>query len=50
MMLAGVTEEDIFLIPTLIIYMFSSIDAVIYFTRTDEDFQRIYVEDKKQWF
>ena len=50
MMLAGVTHEDIFLIPTLIIYMFSSIDAVIYFTRTDEDFQRIYVEDKKQWF
>ena len=50
MMLAGVTDEDIFLIPTLIIYMFSSIDAVIYFTRTDEDFQRIYVEDKKQWF
>lgn len=48
--LAIATEEDIFLIPIMIICIFALIDAVIYLTRTDEDFQRIYVEDKKQWF
>ena len=48
--LAGATEEPIFLLPMFIIGIFSLVDAVIYLSRTDEDFQRIYVEDKKQWF
>ena len=44
------TEEPLFFLPIFIISIFALIDTVIYLTRSDEDFQRIYVEEKKQWF
>ena len=48
--LAVMTEEPLFFLPIFIISIFALIDTVIYLTRSDEDFQRIYVEEKKQWF
>lgn len=48
--LAGVTEEAIFFLPAFIIGLFSLIDAILYLTKSDEDFQTIYVNEKKQWF
>lgn len=48
--LFSITEEDVFTIPWLIISIFSLIDAILYFTKPEEDFQQVYVEGKKQWF
>ncbi len=48
--LAGITDEAIFLLPAFIIGLFSLIDAILYLTKSDDDFQTIYVDEKKQWF
>jgi len=37
-------------IPTLLMYLISFIEAICYITKSDADFQRIYVEGKKAWF
>lgn len=40
----------LFFIPTGIIWMISVIEAVIYLTRSDDDFYRSYELGKKPWF
>ena len=37
-------------IPTLIIGIIAFIEFIIYLVKSDEDFHRIYVENKKCWF
>ncbi|MCY4046058.1 MAG: NINE protein [Cellvibrionales bacterium] len=37
-------------IPTLIISIIAFIEFIIYLTKSDDDFQRIYVDGKKPWF
>lgn len=48
--LFNVTDEDIFTLPWLVITVFSIVDAILYFSKSDEEFNRVYVEGKKQWF
>lgn len=44
------TEEAIFLLPWLVITIFCLVDAILYFTKSEEQFQQVYVDGKKQWF
>lgn len=44
------TDNGAFLLICFVLGIFCLIDAVLYFTKSDEDFQRIYVEEKRQWF
>ncbi|MDF1871358.1 NINE protein [Vannielia sp.] len=37
-------------IPTLIIAVIAMVEAILYLTKTDEDFQQIYVDGKRPWF
>jgi len=37
-------------IPNLVIWIITLIEGIIYLTKSDEEFQRIYVEGKKCWF
>ncbi|PLX51295.1 MAG: hypothetical protein C0613_00690 [Desulfobulbaceae bacterium] len=37
-------------IPTIIIGIIAFIEFIIYLTKTDEDFERIYVAGRKEWF
>lgn len=48
--LFNATEEDIFSVPWLIITIVSIVDAILYFTKSDEEFNRVYVEGGRQWF
>lgn len=47
--LAAVADEG-FIFINFIICLLAFIDMIIYLTKSDEDFQRIYVEEKRQWF
>jgi len=38
------------LIPTIIISIISFIEGIIYITKSDEDFDEIYVSNVRQWF
>ena len=48
--LVEANQDEAFFFPLFVIVIFSIIDAFMYFLKSDEDFHRIYVEDKKQWF
>jgi TM2 domain-containing membrane protein YozV len=37
-------------IPSIIIGLIAFIEFIIYLTKSDEEFQRIYVDNKKCWF
>lgn len=37
-------------IPNIILGIMALIEGIIYLTQTDEDFERNYVINKKQWF
>ena len=37
-------------IPTLIIAIIAFIELIIYITKSDEEFEQIYVIDRKEWF
>ena len=36
--------------PFIIIWLIPLIEGIIYLTKTDEEFNRTYVEEKKEWF
>jgi TM2 domain-containing membrane protein YozV len=40
----------LFGIPTLVISIIAFIEFIIYITKSDADFQRIYVDGKRGWF
>ena len=40
----------LFGIPTMIIGLVAFIEAIIYITKSDADFKRIYVDNQKTWF
>jgi TM2 domain-containing membrane protein YozV len=40
----------LFGIPTMIIGIVAFIEAIIYITKSDTDFKRIYVDNQKHWF
>ena len=48
--LVEANQDEAFFLPLIVIVIFSIIDAFMYFLKSDDDFHRIYVEDKKQWF
>ena len=48
--LVEANQDEAFFLPLFVIVIFSIIDAFMYFLKSDHDFHRIYVEDKKQWF
>lgn len=37
-------------IPTMVIGIIAFIEFIIYLTKSDEDFERIYVQGRKPWF
>lgn len=37
-------------IPSFIIGVIAFIEAILYLTKSDDDFEQIYVQDKKCWF
>ena len=37
-------------IPTLVMIIITLIEGIIYLTKSDQDFQEIYVQNKKGWF
>ena len=37
-------------IPLLALGVVAFVEAIIYLTKTDADFERIYVQHKKAWF
>ncbi len=37
-------------LPSLIIGIIAFVEFIIYLTKSDEEFERIYVQDKKAWF
>lgn len=37
-------------LPSLVIGIIVFIEGIIYLTKSDEEFQRIYVQDKRGWF
>ena len=39
----------ILIIPAFITFPFALIEAITYLTKSDEDFERLYVIEKKQW-
>ncbi|ABB45111.1 TM2 [Sulfurimonas denitrificans DSM 1251] len=54
---AGVIMLVLFLVgfvllglPSLIIGLIAFIESIIYIVKSDEDFQRVYVDNKKCWF
>lgn len=48
--LAAAADEEGILGIMYIISLFSLIDAIIYFTKSNEEFNKIYVQGKRQWF
>jgi TM2 domain-containing membrane protein YozV len=37
-------------IPNLVLWVIALVEGIIYLTRTDEEFERLYVIEKKEWF
>jgi TM2 domain-containing membrane protein YozV len=37
-------------IPNAILYLIALIEGIIYLTKSDEEFEQLYVVQKKQWF
>lgn len=50
MLLVFIFGFVLFGIPTLVIGLIAFIEFIIYIIKSDEDFYRIYVENKKCWF
>ncbi len=49
MLLAG-TIGWLLIVPGLIAFVVGIIEGVIYITKSDEDFDRIYVQGNQPWF
>ena len=50
MLLVFVFGFLLFSLPTLVIGVIAFIEGIIYLTRSDADFERIYVQGRKPWF
>jgi hypothetical protein len=50
MLLVGIFGWVLLFIPNLILGIIALIEGIIYLTKSDEDFDRIYVSDTKHWF
>lgn len=50
MLLVSIIGVFIFALPTLVIGVIAFIEFIIYLTKSDADFDRIYVQNKKCWF
>jgi TM2 domain-containing membrane protein YozV len=37
-------------IPNLILGVITLIEAILYLTKSDEEFDRVYVQEKRRWF
>lgn len=37
-------------IPNIVLGVLAFVEGIIYLTKTDEEFERVYVVEKKQWF
>ena len=40
----------LFFIPNIALYIIQFIEAILYFTKTDEEFEQRYTVEKKNWF
>ena len=50
MLLVFVFGFLLFSLPTLVIGVIAFVEGIIYLTRSDADFERIYVQGRKPWF
>lgn len=50
MLAASLLGWVLLFIPNLIVGLIAFIEAIIYMTRTDDQFYRIYEQDRKAWF
>ena len=50
MLLVSVLLFWVFLIPTIIIMIIALIEGIIYLTKDDDEFHRVYTIGKKAWF
>lgn len=50
MLVASVGGAILFLIPTMIIGLIAFIEAIIYLVKSEDEFQRDYVQGNKSWF
>ena len=50
MLLCGTVGWLLFCIPPIIVAIIAFIEFIIYLTKSDEEFDRIYVQGKKEWF
>ena len=50
MLLVFVFGFLLFSLPTLVIGVIAFIEGIIYLTRSDADFERIYIQGRKPWF
>jgi hypothetical protein len=37
-------------IPNIVLGIIAIVEGIIYLTKTDEEFEQVYVVQKKQWF
>jgi len=49
-LLIGVLGFILLLIPTVIISIIALIEGIIYLTKSDESFDKTYVQNEKKWF
>jgi|TARA_R110000796_G_scaffold211559_1_gene327700 TM2 domain-containing membrane protein YozV len=49
-LLIGVLGSILLLIPTVIISIIALIEGIIYLTKSDESFDKTYVQNEKKWF
>jgi TM2 domain-containing membrane protein YozV len=50
MLLVSIIGVFILAVPTLVIGIIAFIEFIIYITKSDADFDRIYVQNQKCWF
>lgn len=50
MLLITIFGIFLFGIPGIFVYIIAFIEAIIYITKSDQEFYQIYVANKKQWF
>ncbi len=50
MLLCSILGFFLFGVPTAVVAIVAFIEGIIYFIRSDEDFQRLYIEGNRGWF
>ena len=50
MLLISIFGFILLAIPTFVIGVIAFVEAIIYLTKSDEEFNTLYVENKKTWF